>query len=107
MPSIDPRQMEKMMRQMGINTKNITAKQVIIETDEGRFIIKNPLVTEVTMGGQKSFQVTGDVTKEQVLSQEDVNIVIEQTGVSKEIAEDALKKTDGNIAEAILLLKKE
>jgi nascent polypeptide-associated complex subunit alpha len=105
MPSIDPRQMERLMRQMGINTKNLQANLVIIETNEGRLLIKNPQVTEVTIGGQRTFQVIGEVTKEAIINEDDVRLVMEQTGLSHDVAADALKKTNGNIAEAILILK--
>lgn len=106
MSGIDPRQMEKMMRQMGITSKNLSAKLVIIETDQERILIKNPQVTEVAMGGQKTFQIVGEISKESVMSEEDVLMVMEQTGASKQDAYDALKKTNGDIAEAILILKK-
>ncbi len=106
MPNIDPRQMEKMMRQMGITTTNISAKLVVIETDHERILIKNPQVTEVTMAGQKSYQIAGEVTKEAAISEDDVKMVMEQTGATQQDASDALKKTNGDIAEAILLLKK-
>lgn len=107
MPNIDPRQMEKLMRQMGVNTKSIPASLVIIEADDGRILIKNPEVTEVSMGSQKTFQIVGEAVKELKLNEEDVLLVMGQSGATRDQAIDALKKTKGDIAEAILQLKKQ
>ena len=56
---MDPKKMEAMMRQMGIKQQNIDAKSVIIETGTGRLIIDDPEVVQITMQGQKSFQISG------------------------------------------------
>lgn len=46
----------------------------------------------------------GNSDNEQSFSNEDVSIVCQQTGVSMEKAKDALKKSNGDVARAILLL---
>ena len=38
---MDPRQMKRMMKQMGIDSKDIDAKRVIIETESSNIIIEN------------------------------------------------------------------
>lgn len=96
--------MQQLMRQMGINSKEVSAKLVTIETDDGAIIIKNPQVTEITMQGQKSFQITGEVGFEDRIKDEDLKLVMEQANCTKEQAAEALKKTRGNIAEAIVFL---
>jgi len=99
---MDPRKMEAAMRQLGIKSEPIEAKSVIIETPTGRLVIDNPQVVQVTMQGQKSFQISGDVRSES--SGDDVKMVMEQAGCSEADARAALEKSGGDIAEAILSL---
>lgn len=97
--------MGKMMKQMGINTNTIPAKRVIIETDDKKIIITSPEVTEVAMQGQKSYQIAGVVSYEEAIKEEDITLVIEQASCNRDQAIDALKKSKGDIAEAIILIK--
>lgn len=103
-PKINPRQMEKMMRQMGVKQEEIDASEVIIKAKDKTIIIKNPQVSKVNMMGQESFQITGEI-EESTISEEDIKTVAEQSNVSLKEAENALKKTNGDLAEAILILK--
>ena len=98
---IDPRRMQAMMKQMGIENTEIPAKRVIIETDSKRIIIENPNVTQVSMQGQKTFQIMGEVKEETGIPEEDIKMVIDATGKSKEDARKALEKENGDIAKAI------
>ncbi|MCD4760177.1 nascent polypeptide-associated complex protein [archaeon] len=107
MPGMNPRQMQKAMQRMGIKQEEIDASEVIIKTPEKNLVIKNPQVTKVDMMGQKTFQVIGEVTEESSISEEDIKTVAEQAEVSEEQAKEALQKTSGDLAEAILELKKE
>ena len=104
---VDPRKMEQMMRQMGIKQRKIDAKKVVIETDEGNYIVESPDVTEIDMKGQKSLQITGDMKFESGISEEDIKMVMEQANCTEDQAKDALKKANGDIAEAIIILKGE
>ncbi len=101
---IDPRKMQSMMKQLGIENKEIPAKKVIIETDSKKIIIENPTVTEVSMQDQKTYQIIGDVKEETDIPNEDINMVVEATGKSEKEAKVALEKTSGDIAKAIELL---
>lgn len=101
---MDPKKMEALMRQMGIRSEQIEAKSVIIETSSGRIIVDDPQVTQVTMQGQKSFQISGSIRLEDKSAEGDVKLVMEQAGCSEDAAREALRKTNGDIAEAILLL---
>jgi nascent polypeptide-associated complex subunit alpha len=102
---MDPKKMQALMRQMGIKSEDIAAKKVVIETDSGSsIIIENPQVTQITMQGQKSFQIAGDVRTEEKASGDDIKLVVEKTGCSEEAAKSALEKSGGDIAEAIMSL---
>ncbi|MDO8646913.1 MAG: nascent polypeptide-associated complex protein [Candidatus Diapherotrites archaeon] len=107
---INPRQMQAMMKQMGIQTEDIPAKRVIIETSGKRIVIEPASVNCMIVQGQKTYTVNGTESTEaieQEISLEDIEMVAEQAGVHKEVAEKALKETKGDIAEAILKLKKD
>jgi nascent polypeptide-associated complex subunit alpha len=101
---MDPKKMQAMMRQMGIQSEEINAKSVVIETDSGKMIVDNPQVTQITMKGQKSFQISGEVRVEEGSPEDDIKMVMEQAGCSEEDAKAALEKTNGDIAEAIVSL---
>jgi len=107
---MDQRQMERMMKQMGMNVTNIDAEEVIIRTADKDIIISNPQVSKIKVMGQDTFQITGgDVSERERedVSDDDVDMVSEQAGVSREDAREMLKETEGDIAQAIMKLKKE
>ena len=100
-----------MMKQLGIQQVEIPAIEVIIRTDKKNIIISNPSVAKVNMMGQENFQISGDVHEEELssvpeISEEDVGTVMEQAGVDKNTARKAIEEADGNLAEAIINLKK-
>jgi len=100
--SIDPKKIAGMMSKMGIKQENIEASRVIIE-GEKKIIIDNPQVVKINMQGQDSFQITGDI-REDSISEQDIEQVMEKAQVSREKAEQALKEANGDLAEAILNL---
>ena len=104
MPNIDPKKMQAMMKQMGIQQEEIEANRVIIERDDGNIIIDNPNVVKVKMSGQESFQITGDVSEETGIIEADIDLVMEKTGAGKNEAKKALEDADGDLTEAILIL---
>lgn len=104
---LDPKKMQAMMKQMGIKSEDIASSKVTIETDSGAIIIEEPQVVQVTMQGQVSFQISGKVRKEIRSTADDVKMVMEQAGCSEDDAKNALEKSNGDIAEAILSLSKE
>jgi nascent polypeptide-associated complex subunit alpha len=105
MMGINPKQMQAMMKQMGINQQEIASSRVIIEKEDGgKIIINNPSVMKIKMSGQESFQISGDVSeKEEKFSEDDIKVVMEKTNCSKDKAIKTLEKT-GDLAEAILEL---
>lgn len=103
--------MQKMLKQM--NTEQIDAEEVLIKTSGGETLsIKNPQVVKMEIMGQTTFQVVGSAVpvtvqqEEQGPSEEDVNLVMEKTGAGRDEVKAALKESDGDIAEAIMKLKK-
>jgi len=109
---MNPRKMQQMMKQLGIQQVDIPATEVIIKTEDKEIIITNPSVAKVNMMGQETFQISGEIEERELssqveISEEDIKTVMEQAGVSREEAEKALEDNKGDLAEAILQLKKE
>ncbi len=103
--------MQKMMKQMGVSTKDIPAEKVIIFTKDAKMIFDNPQVTETTMMGQKTYQLAGNFREEAteveiIIADDDVELVVAQTGIEKEKAKDLLIKNKGDIAATIMELQK-
>lgn len=109
---VNPRQMKQAMKRMGISTEDIQGvEEVIIRTADKEYVIKDASVSCVMMQGQKTYQVVGDAevrTRQSTaqetpgVPEEDIQLVMSQTGASKEKATQALVDCDGEPAEAIL-----
>jgi nascent polypeptide-associated complex subunit alpha len=111
-PGVNPRQMQQMMRKMGIQQVDIPAKEVIIRTEDKELIFHNPSVAKVNMMGQETYQIVGEPEEREhssaaEISQDDIDTVVEQTGASEDEAREAIEEAGGDLAEAIIKLKKE
>jgi nascent polypeptide-associated complex subunit alpha len=106
-PGVNPKQMQGMMKKMGISQEDIPAERVIIEkSDNSRIIINEPSVQKIKMQGQETFQIAGIISEEQAqveISEEDIKTIVEKTGVSEDKARASLEKT-GDLAESIMEL---
>ena len=102
---MNPKDMQKAMKKMGIKQDEIPADEVIIKQGDKNLVIKDPQVLKVNMMGQESFQITGELVEESGVSEDDVKTVAEQAGVSEDEAKEALEKCNGDLAEAILELQ--
>ncbi len=103
---VNPKQMQALMKQMGLKQEEIEADRVIIEQGEKRIVIEPANVQKITMQGQTSWQVTGEAkeeTKAVEFSDSDVELVMEKTGKPRKEVEKALKETK-DIATAIVHL---
>lgn len=120
---MSPKQMARMMKKMGIEQTELKGvKEVIIRFEDKEWLIANPQVTAIKQAGSESFQVAGTKTErgltagtapETVHAEPEIEIPIEdaalvagQTGVDIETAKEALKETGGDLAAAILKLRK-
>lgn len=104
---MNPKQMERMMQQMGIKTTPIDATEVVIRKKDGsELVISAPQITQIEMQGQKSLQVSGNFSERAGgPSEDDIKLVMEQAKCSREKALAALREAKGDIAEAILKLQ--
>ena len=103
------RQARRMMERMGINMKEMPdVEEVIIRTGTKEIRVRNASVSEVNAQGNRVFQVVGEVEEvareRKTFSDEDILLVQQQAGVTKEKAVAALEEADGEVARAILKL---
>ena len=96
------------MKKLGMNIEPIEDVQsIIIRTPKGNYIFDSAEVQAMTMQGQTTYQITGDIRFEPAaveIPKEDVTMVAAQANVSEEKAKEALIATKGDIAEAIVRL---
>jgi nascent polypeptide-associated complex subunit alpha len=117
---MNPREQRRMMQRMGMNMDTVSdVEEVIIKTTSKEITIEQPEVAILEMQGQKIFQVIGGQITEHApehkavaaasatpkISEEDVQLVADQTGKSLNEAREALKECEGDLAKAILLLQ--
>jgi len=112
-PGMNPKQMKQMERQMkkmGMDMKDLPGvKEVIIRFEDKELIISEADVNLMNVMGQETYQITGNAIEVEIDSKieipdEDIEMVANQTGVNKTDAEEALISTNGDLAEAILKL---
>ena len=108
MKGMSPKQMKRMMKQLGIKMQELEGvKEVVIRFENKEIVIREPIVTAIVAMGEKSYQIVGKEEVREVLNipEEDIKLVMEQTGVDYETAKKALEETKGDLAEAILKLQ--
>jgi nascent polypeptide-associated complex subunit alpha len=116
------RQMQMMMRRLGMTTEAVDGvEEVIIRQKDAETVIRDVEVTILTVQGVKTYQIVGTAERRGRTQdaaapagsaapppppagppEEDIQLVMEQGGVDRDEAIAALKATDGAPAEAIL-----
>ena len=126
---MNPRKMQKMMEQMGIDMSDIDAEEVIIRTPDEEYVFTDADVQLMEAQGQKTYQVVGDPESRErgesagaasagseadessdesggdnvvdADDADDVEIVAMRTGVDEDTAREALEANDGDLADAV------
>lgn len=110
--NINPQMMKQAMKKMGMKQEELDAKEVIIRLSDKELVFHEPNVSKINAMGQETFQIAGEFeerlleTKAEI-SDDDIKVVVEQCGCSEDEAKAAIKDADGDLAKAILSLKKE
>ena len=108
---LDPRKMQKMMKQMGIEMTELDATEVVIETPEETLRFDDVQVTRMDAQGQQTYQVIGEPTVEaagdleEAVPTEDIALVATRAGVDEDVAAAALEEAEGDLAAAIAALE--
>ncbi|MEM7826646.1 MAG: nascent polypeptide-associated complex protein [Candidatus Aenigmatarchaeota archaeon] len=105
---MNQKQIESMMEKMGLNLQELEAKEVIIRCPGYQIKISNPEVIIANIMGKRVYQISGEETKEKAEPKEDdVKLVMKQTGKDRETVVNKLKELDNDLAKAIIELKGE
>ncbi|MFB9823943.1 nascent polypeptide-associated complex protein [Halobaculum roseum] len=125
---MNPRKMQQMMKQMGIDVTEIDAEEVVIRTGEEELVFDGAQVTRMDAQGQETYQIVGEPTTRELgagddaaaddggsddagaadaggVPDEDVQLVATRAGVSEADAREALEDVDGDLAAAISKLE--
>jgi nascent polypeptide-associated complex subunit alpha len=111
-PGMNSKKVAQMMKKMGIQQVEIHANEVIIRTDEKEIVITEPQISKVNMMGKDTFQIMGNISERELSSEpeiisDDIKTVMEQADVSEDEAKKAISDSKGDLAKAILILKKD
>ncbi len=113
MRRLSPRDLRRLMKRMGVEVEEFHGvREVRIIMEDREMVVEDPHVTLMRVQGQDILQVVGNIREIEIseepeieIPEEDVQLVASQTGVSLEKAREALVKTSGDIAQAIMLLE--
>ncbi len=124
---LDPRKMEQMMKQMGIDTEEIDATEIVIRTGDEELVFTDADVTKINAQGQQTYQIVGEpetresgsdsgvggeagsdpAIEEADIPADDIEIVAMRTCASEDEARKALEDADGDLATAVEKLEAE
>ena len=109
-PGMNPRDVQRAMKKLGIKQEEIEADEVIIRTGDKEIVISNPQVSKVNMMGQETYQIVGEAEEHQISSEaeindDDVKTVMDQTGSTEEKAREAIENNGHDLAKAIISLR--
>jgi nascent polypeptide-associated complex subunit alpha len=127
---MNPRKMQQMMEQMGIDVTEIDAASVTITTTDGeQLVFEAPEITRMDAQGTQTYQIVGDPDRQAAsetagavesgaagdnasddsggdeIPEDDIKLVASQTGVSPSEAREALEAENGEPAAAISRLE--
>ena len=125
---MNPRKMQQMMEQMGIDVTEIDAETVTITTSDGeQLVFEAPEITRMDAQGTQTYQIVGEPDRQDAsdtagavesgdadssddggddeIPESDIKLVASQTGVSPSEAREALEAADGEPAAAISRLE--
>lgn len=106
---IDSGQLKKMMKQMGIEMEELSGvEEVVIKLSDRELVFKDAQVQVTEAQGQKTYQIIGKPEEQETgpeISDDDIKTVMDQVEIDEDQAREALKETDGDIAQAIVNLQ--
>jgi len=113
MRRMSPRELRRLTRRLGLKMEELQGvEEVIIKLRDKRLLIRTPQVLLMNLGGQVIYQIIGEAVEEEEMEEEvveireeDLQLVMAQTGASLDEAREALKATKGDIAAAIILIQ--
>ena len=112
MRRLSPREFRRLAERLGLELGELNGvKEVVIRLEDKELVFEYPKVSIMKVQNETIYQILGTPIErptgepaELEISDEDVQLVALQAGVSEEEARQALKEAEGDLAKAILLL---
>ena len=98
-----PEKIQQMMKKLNMDIRQMEAEEVTIKTKTKNVKIKNPEVMIANMMGRDVYQISGEVYES--LPEDDILLVMNQTGKDRPTVEKKLEELDNDLARAIIELK--
>ena len=114
MRRISPREFRRLTQRIGLNIEELKGVQeVIIRLVDKELVFSDAKVQVIDAKGEKIYQIFGNPVERELkeeeeeveIKDEDIRLVMDQTGASREEALEALKETGGDLAQAIILIR--
>ena len=117
---MNPRKMQKMMKQMGIDMTELDAEEVVIRTSDEELVFTDAEVTRMDAQGSQTYQIAGEPESRErgagedeganeggseAVPDADVELVATRTGAGEAAAREALEAEDGDLAAAVSRLE--
>ncbi|RJT06132.1 nascent polypeptide-associated complex protein [Halococcus sp. IIIV-5B] len=126
---MNPRKLQQMMKQMGIDIEEIDAEEIVIRTPDEELVFTDAEVQRMDAQGQATYTITGEPESRAAgdtveatplddgsesadtggdaggIPDADVEIVAQRTGATEETAREALEAEDGDLAAAVSRLE--
>ena len=101
--------MAKMMKQMGVDMDELDADKVEVHIGDKKLVFNSPQISKIDAQGNEIFQLQGNYSTEEKsqepeVDEDDIDLVVEKTGASREEAREALEDSD-EVADAIMQLQ--
>ncbi|MBI2579566.1 MAG: nascent polypeptide-associated complex protein [Candidatus Aenigmarchaeota archaeon] len=96
---------EKMMKKLNLNVRQVDADEVVIKGKNKKILIRKPEIMIADMMGREVYQITGEVEESVAMNEEDIQMVMEKTGKDRKTVVDKLEELDNDLARAIMELK--
>lgn len=106
-----------MLERMGLSLKDLSdVEEVTLKMKDRLIVIRDPVVQVLEVkGGGRIYQISGSEEERPVVeqespptvevSEEDIDLVVAQTGATREEAKKALIESGGDLAKAILRIR--
>lgn len=105
---MNPKKLEKLMKQFGMRLQEIAADEVIIKCGTYQIRITKPEVAVMNVMGRNVYQITGEEKREALEpKEEDIKLVMEKTGKDRKTVVEKLKELNNDLVRAIIELRKE
>lgn len=103
---MDQKKVQEMMKKLNMNIRELEAEEVIIKTKDKNIIISRPDVMITDMMGKEVYQISGEVSESETISDKDIEMVMERTGKDRDIVVKKLEELNNDLARAIMELKR-